>query len=132
MFYLCKFFCRKDLTFLHEGNDSHDGDLINFEKLRMISKEIRLLKQYTSSPYFLHEMIDGASGMMSLSGSVMSSGRKSHGSRSLPSRKKSNTIMSVSAKKLYEEAQMVRKVKQYWNNFQVNNVIKQKYYKSSS
>lgn len=32
---------KKDLTFLHEGNDSKVDGLVNFEKLRMIAKEIR-------------------------------------------------------------------------------------------
>ncbi|OQV24790.1 Rap guanine nucleotide exchange factor 2 [Hypsibius exemplaris] len=114
---------RKDLTFLHEGNETADGQLINFEKLRMISKEIRQLKMYTSQPYYLHEMFEGAfsapDGRPTVMGGGGGGGRKSHGSRSLPSRKKNTTALSVSAKKLYEEAQMVRKVKQYWNNFDI-------------
>ncbi|XP_031424831.1 rap guanine nucleotide exchange factor 2-like isoform X6 [Clupea harengus] len=32
---------KKDLTFLHEGNDSKVDGLVNFEKLRMMAKEIR-------------------------------------------------------------------------------------------
>ena len=32
---------KKDLTFLHLGNDSEMDGLVNFEKLRMIAKEIR-------------------------------------------------------------------------------------------
>ena len=32
---------KKDLTFLHLGNDSRMDGLVNFEKLRMIAKEIR-------------------------------------------------------------------------------------------
>nr|CAD7430194.1 unnamed protein product [Timema monikensis] len=34
---------KKDLTFIHLGNDSKVEDLINFEKLRMIAKEVRAL-----------------------------------------------------------------------------------------
>lgn len=34
---------KKDLTFIHLGNDSKIDGLINFEKLRMISKEVRNL-----------------------------------------------------------------------------------------
>lgn len=34
---------KKDLTFIHLGNDSRIDGLINFEKLRMISKEVRNL-----------------------------------------------------------------------------------------
>ena len=32
---------KKDLTFIHLGNDSTVEDLVNFEKLRMIAKEVR-------------------------------------------------------------------------------------------
>jgi RasGEF domain len=32
---------KKDLTFIHFGNDSRVEGLVNFEKLRMIAKEIR-------------------------------------------------------------------------------------------
>ena len=32
---------KKDLTFIHLGNDSYVDGLVNFEKLRMIAKEIR-------------------------------------------------------------------------------------------
>jgi hypothetical protein len=98
---------RKDLTFLHEGNETADGSLINFEKLRMISKEIRQLKMYTSQPYYLQEMFDGAFAAPDGRPPLPAASKKSHGSRSLPSRKKNTTALSVSAKKLYEEAQMV-------------------------
>lgn len=88
-------------------------------KLRMISKEIRQLKLFTSAPYQLNEIFDGAcapSATVFAMAEQAVNPRKTHGSRSLPSRKKITTALSVSAKKLYEEAQMVRKVKQYWNN----------------
>lgn len=116
---------RKDLTFLHEGNETSDGRLINFEKLRMMSKEIRQLKQYTSVPYDLSEIFDGAcsrsAALLTLTGqtAALQQSRKNHGSRSLPSRKKITAGLSISAKKLYEEAQMVRRVKQYWNNIKI-------------
>jgi len=31
---------KKDLTFIHFGNDSRVSGLVNFEKLRMIAKEV--------------------------------------------------------------------------------------------
>ena len=31
---------KKDLTFIHLGNDSRVDEMINFEKLRMIAKEV--------------------------------------------------------------------------------------------
>ena len=36
----------KDLTFYHEGLKSKENGLINFEKLRLLAKEIRLAKNY--------------------------------------------------------------------------------------
>ena len=44
---------KKDLTFIHLGNDSEVDGLINFEKLRMIAKEVRQIcdvcvKKYVS------------------------------------------------------------------------------------
>ena len=33
----------KDLTFIHLGNDTRIEDLINFEKLRMLAKEVIIL-----------------------------------------------------------------------------------------
>lgn len=39
---------KKDLTFLYDGNDSVVDGLINFEKLRMLSRQIRIVKSYCS------------------------------------------------------------------------------------
>lgn len=41
----------RDLTFTHEGNDDKVEGLINFEKLRMISRYIRDLQNMCSAPY---------------------------------------------------------------------------------
>jgi Rap guanine nucleotide exchange factor 2 len=48
---------KKDLTFIHLGNDSKIEGLINFEKLRMIAKEVRALTNMCSSPYDLLTML---------------------------------------------------------------------------
>jgi len=48
---------KKDLTFIHLGNDSKIEGLINFEKLRMIAKEVRSLTNMCSSPYDLLTML---------------------------------------------------------------------------
>jgi len=45
----------KDLTFIHLGNPTQDDGLINFEKLRMIAKEIRHITNMASSPYVRQE-----------------------------------------------------------------------------
>lgn len=42
---------KKDLTFIHLGNDSYVDGLVNFEKLRMIAKEIRHTANMCSARY---------------------------------------------------------------------------------
>lgn len=49
---------KKDLTFIHLGNDTKVEGLINFEKLRMIAKEVRTLTNMCSSPYDLLTMLE--------------------------------------------------------------------------
>lgn len=49
---------KKDLTFIHLGNDSKVEGLINFEKLRMIAKEVRTLTNMCSAPYDLLTMLE--------------------------------------------------------------------------
>ena len=44
---------KKDFTFIHLGNDSTVDGLINFEKLRMIAKEVRKLSAMKSASYDL-------------------------------------------------------------------------------
>lgn len=51
---------KKDLYFIHLGNDATVDSLINFEKLRMIAKEIRHMCNICStkyvSPFFLFSL----------------------------------------------------------------------------
>ena len=42
---------KKDLTFIHLGNDSVVDGLINFEKLRMIAKEVKHICNMSSAKY---------------------------------------------------------------------------------
>lgn len=39
---------KKDLTFIHYGNDSRVESLVNFDKLRMIAKEVHQLNDLAS------------------------------------------------------------------------------------
>ena len=41
---------KKDLTFIHLGNETNVEDMINFEKLRMIANVIRDLASMCSTP----------------------------------------------------------------------------------
>lgn len=41
----------KDLAFMHEGNESTIEGLVNFDKLRMLAKELRSVVKIRSRPY---------------------------------------------------------------------------------
>ncbi|KAG8224992.1 hypothetical protein J437_LFUL006003 [Ladona fulva] len=117
---------KKDLTFIDLGNDSRvEGGLVNFEKLRMIAKEVRTLTNMCSSPYDLMTMLERggqppSSAMVALNqlttGAIHHSQQHPQGS-TVKRRKKSTA--TPNPKKMFEEAQMVRRVKAYLNNMRV-------------
>uniref|UniRef100_A0A6I8RA21 Rap guanine nucleotide exchange factor 2 n=1 Tax=Xenopus tropicalis TaxID=8364 RepID=A0A6I8RA21_XENTR len=99
---------KKDLTFLHEGNDSKVDGLVNFEKLRMIAKEIRHVGRMASvnmdpALMFRTRSLSQGSTNATVLDVAQSGGHKKRVRRS----------SFLNAKKLYEDAQMARKVKQY-------------------
>ncbi|KAM9333073.1 rap guanine nucleotide exchange factor 6 isoform 3-T3 [Pholidichthys leucotaenia] len=112
---------KKDLTFLHEGNDSTVDGLINFEKLRMIAKEIRHVVRMTSAN------MDPALMFRQRKKRWKSLGSLSQGSTNSnmldvqggTHKKRVRRSSLLNAKKLYEDAQMARKVKQYLSNLTV-------------
>ncbi|KAM4620735.1 rap guanine nucleotide exchange factor 6 isoform 2-T2 [Polymixia lowei] len=112
---------KKDLTFLHEGNDSNVDGLVNFEKLRMIAKEIRHVVRMTSAN------MDPALMFRQRKKRWKSLGSLSQGSTNSnmldvqggAHKKRVRRSSLLNAKKLYEEAQMARKVKQYLSNLTV-------------
>ncbi|XP_062309147.1 rap guanine nucleotide exchange factor 6 isoform X1 [Osmerus eperlanus] len=112
---------KKDLTFLHEGNDSHVDGLVNFEKLRMIAKEIRHVVRMTSAN------MDPALMFRQRKKRWKSLGSLSQGSTNSnmldvqggAHKKRVRRSSLLNAKKLYEDAQMARKVKQYLCHLQV-------------
>ncbi|XP_037926120.1 rap guanine nucleotide exchange factor 2 isoform X3 [Hermetia illucens] len=128
---------KKDLTFIHLGNDTHVESLINFEKLRMIAKEVRLLTHMCSTTFDLLTMLEfqghvPSSAMVSLNQMSVSAGvvggsstgggsnmglHTLHGQATVKRRKKSTA--APNPKKMFEEAQMVRRVKAYLNNMKV-------------
>jgi Rap guanine nucleotide exchange factor 2 len=122
---------KKDLTFIHLGNDTRIEGLINFEKLRMISKEVRNLMDMCSSPTPYMEniltMLDiknqPNAAMSALNqitttiGHTLAANIIQHGSATVKRRKKS--AQAPNPKKMFEEAQMVRRVKAYLNNIQI-------------
>lgn len=90
---------KKDLTFIHLGNDSKVAGLINFEKLRMISKEVRHVCKMVSA------FSDINTGISASAAALM--------------RKKQSGTIQLNPKRMYEETQMVRKVRAYLNNFKI-------------
>uniref|UniRef100_A0A6I8P961 Rap guanine nucleotide exchange factor 2 n=1 Tax=Ornithorhynchus anatinus TaxID=9258 RepID=A0A6I8P961_ORNAN len=110
---------KKDLTFLHEGNDSKVDGLVNFEKLRMIAKEIRHVGRMGSVN------MDPALMFRTRKKKWRSLGSLSQGSANATvldvaqtggHKKRVRRSSFLNAKKLYEDAQMARKVKQYLSN----------------
>ncbi|MBZ3879308.1 Rap guanine nucleotide exchange factor 2 [Sciurus carolinensis] len=104
----------KDLTFLHEGNHSKVDGLVNFEKLRMIAKEIRHVGQMASvnvDPALMfrtRSLRHGSANAMVLA--VAQTGGH---------RKRVRCSSFLRAKRLYEDAQMPQKVKQYLSNLEL-------------
>ncbi|XP_076368750.1 rap guanine nucleotide exchange factor 2-like isoform X3 [Tachypleus tridentatus] len=107
---------RKDLTFIHLGNDTKVEGLVNFEKLRMVAKEVRQLTNMCSAPYNLVNMLELGGANSSYAMASLNSFATSN-SATLRRRKKSNA--QVNPKKMFEEAQMVRRVKAYLANLKV-------------
>ncbi|XP_076365591.1 rap guanine nucleotide exchange factor 2-like isoform X4 [Tachypleus tridentatus] len=107
---------RKDLMFIHLGNDTKVEGLINFEKLRMIAKEIRQLMNMSSAPYDLFNMLELGGANPSTAMASLNSFATSN-TATVKKRKKSTG--QPHPKKMFEEAQMVRRVKTYLANHKV-------------
>ncbi|XP_036051021.1 rap guanine nucleotide exchange factor 6 isoform X14 [Onychomys torridus] len=113
---------KKDMTFLHEGNDSKVDGLVNFEKLRMIAKEIRHVVRMTSAN------MDPAMMFRQRKKRWRSLGSLSQGSTNSnmldvqggAHKKRARRSSLLNAKKLYEDAQMARKVKQYLSSLDID------------
>ncbi|XP_038941862.1 rap guanine nucleotide exchange factor 6 isoform X11 [Rattus norvegicus] len=113
---------KKDMTFLHEGNDSKVDGLVNFEKLRMIAKEIRHIIRMTSAN------MDPAMMFRQRKKRWRSLGSLSQGSTNSnmldvqggAHKKRARRSSLLNAKKLYEDAQMARKVKQYLSSLDID------------
>uniref|UniRef100_A0A8C7BPF5 Rap guanine nucleotide exchange factor 6 n=1 Tax=Neovison vison TaxID=452646 RepID=A0A8C7BPF5_NEOVI len=105
---------KKDMTFLHEGNDSKVDGLVNFEKLRMIAKEIRQVVRMTSAnmdPAMMFRQRSLSQG--STNSNMLDVQGGAH-------KKRARRSSLLNAKKLYEDAQMARKVKQYLSSLDVD------------
>jgi Rap guanine nucleotide exchange factor 2 len=116
---------KKDLTFIHLGNDSQVEGLINFEKLRMIAKEVRSLSNMCSSPYDLLTMLElggqpASNAMVALNQLTTATSQHYPQGQTTVNRRKKSTA-APNPKKMFEESQMVRRVKAYLNNLHVVN-----------
>lgn len=93
---------KKDLTFIHDGNKTWVDGMVNFEKLRMIAKEVRCASKLASAPYELHSMFQQANArlndallhMNSFEGGVTVATMRKRSDRPVP---------HMSRKKLYEQ-----------------------------
>ncbi|XP_039275936.1 rap guanine nucleotide exchange factor 2 [Nilaparvata lugens] len=113
---------KKDLTFIHLGNDCRVEGLVNFEKLRMIAKEVRALTNMCSSPYDLLTMlvINGqqpSNALVTMNQLTTGNTGGTCNAATVKRRKKSSATPNT--KKMFEEAQMVRRVKAYLNKMRV-------------
>ncbi|KAF4533090.1 hypothetical protein B566_EDAN003810 [Ephemera danica] len=109
---------KKDLTFIHLGNDTKVEGLINFEKLRMIAKFVRTLGSMCSSPYDLLTMLE--LGGQPPSNAMVALNQMNAGPQ-LPAtvKRRKKSTATPNPKKMFEEAQMVRRVKAYLNQMKV-------------
>lgn len=111
---------KKDLTFIHLGNDTKVEGMVNFEKLRMIAKEVRTLTNMCSSPCDFLTLLElgkqpASNAMVALN--QLAAGGTQQGHVTVKRRKKSSNVPNP--KKMFEEAQMVRRVKTYLNRMHV-------------
>merc|ERR550519_1449793 len=97
----------KDLTFIDIGNQTRKEGLVNFEKLRLVAKEIRSLTSMCSAP--LRNVPDNIIAMNEGRQQGMATMRRKGKPREVPD-----------ARKMYSEALMVRKVKAYLASISVN------------
>ncbi|XP_053504654.1 rap guanine nucleotide exchange factor 6 isoform X1 [Ictalurus furcatus] len=103
---------KKDLTFLHEGNDTNVDGLVNFEKLRMIAKEVRHVVRMATTNMDPAVMFHQRSLSQGSTNSNLLDVQAGH-------KKRVRRSSLLNAKKLYEDAQMARKVRQYLAQLQV-------------
>ncbi|XP_048876021.1 rap guanine nucleotide exchange factor 2-like [Brienomyrus brachyistius] len=103
---------KKDLTFLHEGNSSKVEGLVNFEKLRMISKGIRQIGKMAATDMDPAPMLSTSqgSGNVAILDMLRMEGHRNHVRRS----------SFISAKRLYKDTQMTRRVRQYLYNLSLD------------
>ena len=103
----------KDLTFVDLGNKSKIEGLINFEKLRMITKEIRGLMNMCSANLDIFTIIEARS-KEELASTFATLNPKQAQTMKRPSTdRRGKSRETLNPRRMHEEAQMVRRVKAY-------------------
>ena len=100
----------KDLTFIHLGNKSRLEGLVNFEKMRLVAKEIRGLTAMCSAP------------LRNVPDNVIAMNENEQPGKYATMKRKGGVRNAPDARRMYQEALMVRKVKAYLENVN-NNII---------
>ncbi|KAK0137028.1 Rap guanine nucleotide exchange factor 3 [Merluccius polli] len=77
----------KDMTFIHEGNKNYTDKLVNFEKMRMTAKTVKIVQECRSQPYVPSSPTKGLADRMLLEAPAI---RISTNSDSPPCRSHSN------------------------------------------
>lgn len=99
----------QDLTFINDGNSTFLDNLVNFEKMRMVSREIRQLVQMSAAPFDTSSQPTmAAMNQLTTSNLTTTTGKRRKKSQGPPN-----------PKKMYEEANMIRKVKAYLHKLSV-------------
>ncbi|XP_067877876.1 rap guanine nucleotide exchange factor 2-like [Heterodontus francisci] len=106
---------KKDLTFLHEGNDSKVDGVINYEKLRVIANEIRHIGRMASANVdpdvtFRTRLLSHGSTNAAVMDAMQTGGHRKHLCCS----------SFLDARELYKDGQMARRVKHYLENLNLD------------
>ena len=109
---------RKDLTFIHLGNETKVEGLINFEKLRMLAKEIRGLTNMCSANLDIFTLMEARQGTecsqaIKTMNSMTTTMKRNTASNALSNNAKGKSRDHLNPRRMHEEAQMVRRVKAY-------------------
>jgi len=91
----------KDLTFIDIGNKTKVEGLINFEKLRLVAKEIRALTAMCSAP------------LRNVSDTIIAMNENEQPGKYATMKRKGGVRNAPDPRRMYQEALMVRKVKAY-------------------
>merc|ERR1719348_2770921 len=102
---------KKDLTFIDIGNKTKVDGLINFEKLRLVAKEIRALTAMCSAP------------LRNVPDNIIAMNENDQTSKYATMKRRGGARNAPDANGMYKEALMIRKVKAYLNTVFMNIII---------